>query len=81
MRRSAGLPRHDAGQRLDLIDIRLVVDIDPGTPIAAAHLAWNLDDEPESDARQLDVAEFTIIDPHPAPGLAISFRRRMFSER
>jgi hypothetical protein len=78
---SASLPRKDLGEGLGGVDGGALVDEQAGGPVAAAHVAGNLHDQAEIEARQIGVAIIAVINPEPCPGLAIALGGRMLAER
>jgi hypothetical protein len=78
---SASLAGKDLGEGLGGVDRGALVDEQAGGPVAAAHVAGNLHDQAEIEARQIGVAIIAVVDPEPCPGLAIALGGRMLAER
>src|SRR5262249_12060042 len=80
-RRPAGAPGEDAGERLDGVDRRALVDEQAGRPVAARQRPRNVGDQADLGAGEVDVIEIAVVDADAGPGLAIAFGRLMLAKR
>src|SRR5262249_41479489 len=79
--RATGLAHENPGQPFHRIDGSALVDKEPSRPVAAAHIAWDLHDKAEVQAREVRISEMTAVDAQACPSLTVAFGRRVAAER